>query len=161
MILSDVTLRAMLPQLIQRPDPELVNPASIDIRIGKRILGESQSGMDREITVIDEPYLLDPGEFVLVPTMEWLMVPNGFAMELRLKSSSARRGYDHSLAFWFDPGWSGIGTMEIRNVTRMQRLPLKWGQRFAQIIVHKLDRDAEHPYQGRYQGAAGVEPAKS
>lgn len=88
------------------------------------------------------------------------MVPNDLAMELKLKSSRAREGFDHSLAFWFDPGWSGVGTMEIHNMNRLQSLTLTYGMRFAQCIYHKLDVPVTTAYQGRYQNATSVEAAK-
>lgn len=88
------------------------------------------------------------------------MVPNDLAVELKLKSSRAREGFDHSLAFWFDPGWDGIGTLEIHNMNRLQTLTLEYGMRFAQIIVHKLDVPVTNPYAGRYQNATSVEAAK-
>ena len=87
-------------------------------------------------------------------------MPNGYALECKLKSSLARLGLDHSLAFWFDPGWNGIGTLELRNVTRYQSIPLWFGRRIVQIILHRLSSDAEHPYAGRYQGANRVEGPK-
>lgn len=163
-VLSDGTLRTMLPRLIKEPDYGLVNPASIDIRIGRDIMLETTHGFHKvDISRYDTEergWWVRPGEFLLVSTYEHLMVPNGFAVELKMKSTLARRGWNHSLAFWFDPGWDGIGTMEIQNVTRLQELKLWCGMRFGQIIVHTLDKPAERPYEGRYNRALGVEAAK-
>lgn len=105
-------------------------------------------------------YILIPNEFVLIETYETLKVPNGYAVELKMKSSRAREGLDHSLAFWFDPGWHGVGTMELKNVSRFQNIFLKPQMRVAQIIVHRLSGDAEKPYAGRYQNASSVEGSK-
>lgn len=159
MILSDVTLLKMLPDLIKEPNAELVNPASIDIRIGMNAKFDSSIGLIDVPLVANRNYEVKSHQFVLVETLEHLMVPNGFAVELRLKSTIARQGFNHSLAFWFDPGWDGIGTMEIYN-QRMTSLQIYQGMKFAQIIVHKLDHKAVHPYQGRYQNAKAVESAK-
>jgi len=163
-VLSDGTLRRMLPQLIKEPDESLINPASVDIRIGREIMIELRHGFHKvDISRYDNEergYLIRPGDFILAATYEHLTVPNGFAVELKLKSSLARRGWNHSLAFWFDPGWNGIGTMEIQNVTQFQVLKLWCGMRFGQIIVHTLDGLAERLYEGRYNHAAGVEAAK-
>jgi dCTP deaminase len=163
MILCDRSLHLMLPQLIKEPDYSMVNPASVDIRIGAGIMLERPTGFvpwSLDSTAPDRPYYIRPGEFLLVSTYEHLMVPNGYAVELKLKSSRARQGWDHSLAFWFDPGWDGIGTMEIRNITQFQVLPLWRGMRFGQIIVHTLDSLAEKPYDGRYNKATTVEKTK-
>ena len=162
MILCDKDLRQMLPKLIPNEserDESLVNPASIDIRVGRDLLREGRWG---NFCDNDDPddVVLCPGEFVLVSTFERIHVPNGYALDLRLKSSTARQGFDHSLAFWVDPGWDGYLTMEVRNTLRFGRLLLKPGMRFAQIIVHKLTGEAEKPYSGKYQGAKGAEGAK-
>lgn len=165
MVLSDIELKRMLDQIIKDPDYNLVNPASIDIRIGDTIIVESPSGgMDRELSIANTtkeyPYHVTPGEFILVSTLEHTTVPNGYVAELKLKSSAARAGFNHALAFWVDPGWSGILTMELKNWTMYTTLKIWRGQRIAQLVVHKLDQPAEFPYQGKYQGASGVEGTK-
>lgn len=168
MILCDDSLRTLLPQLIKEPDYNLINPASVDIRIGKHALLESKgkyiSDHDGpgwiEVDLFASTLQVAPGEFLLVETYEHIMVPNGYAVELKLKSSMARQGFNHSLAFWVDPGWSGILTMEVQNVTRFHYLYIHYGMRFAQIIVHQLDKLATEPYHGRYQNAGGIEGAK-
>lgn len=159
-ILSDSTLLKMLPELIKSyTDKDLVNPASIDIRLGLNAKFDSPDGLVDVPLCINKKYEVKPHQFVLVETLEHLTVPNGYAVELRLKSTIARMGFNHSLAFWFDPGWDGIGTMEIYN-QRMTSLYIYPVMKFAQIIVHKLDKKAVKPYNGKYQGAQLVESAK-
>lgn len=163
MRLCDIDLLAMLDLLIpnkEEQDPSHINPASIDIRIGRSLIIETEGGF-QESPFPAEGIWLQPKEFILCSTWERIAVPNGYAMDLRLKSSAARRGFNHSLAFWVDPGWDGYLTMEIENVLRYNSLFLRPGMRFAQIIVETLTRAARHPYKGRYQGASGVEGAKS
>jgi dCTP deaminase len=160
-ILSDEHLIALMKDgLIQDPDYSLVNPASIDIRVGRTALLEQGHGLFERFTLPADGMALEPGDFVLVDTWERFSVPNGYAMDLRLKSSTARSGWDHSLAFWVDPGWEGHLTMEIRNVLQFNRLRLVPGARFAQVIVHKLSGLSLRPYAGKYKGADGVEQAK-
>lgn len=167
MILSDTTLHAMLERFIpDHADHDLVNPASVDIRIGHTLLLEigaqqwSRTNLLRGCNELN-PYMIMPKAFALVDTYERIVVPNGYAIELKLKSSRAREGYNHSLAFWVDPGWDGILTMEVQNVTRFTNLPFWTGMRFAQIIVHQLDQPAATPYAGRYNKALMVERSKA
>jgi dCTP deaminase len=136
----------------------MVNPASIDIRIGNTNI---YRGVECDISgrTADNPIYLEPGAFMLVSTLERLKVPLDCAMDLRLKSSRARVGYDHALAFWFDPGWDGIGTLEIKNIG-YDMLPIYPGLRIGQIIYHRLTEVCEKPYAGRYQAATIVEGAK-
>lgn len=138
----------------------LVNPASIDIRVGRTAIVETSFGRMEKMIIPSTGLTLEPGDFALVDTWESFNVPNGYAMDLRLKSSTARRGFDHSLAFWVDPGWRGVLTMEIKNVLQYHGLKLVPGERFAQVIVHKLSGMSDKPYAGRYNGATSVEESK-
>ena len=162
MILCDSSLRALLPQLVKEPDYSLVNPASVDLRVGDELLLETGSEIWRHIPLSNSTgsFSLKCGEFALLRTEEHLMVPNGYAVEIRLKSTAARKGYTQALAAWFDPGWSGVGTLEITNGTKYHWLPLYRGMRIAQFVVHVMDGPAERVYQGKYNHATTVEAAK-
>lgn len=151
--------RGLKGELLDPFDPEMVNPASIDIRIGNTVI---YHGVECDISSRDElnPIFLEPKAFILCSTLERLKVPLDCAMDLRLKSSRARAGYDHALAFWFDPGWDGIGTLELIN-NGYHSLPLYPGLRIGQIIYHQLVEACAKPYAGRYQAATSVEGAKS
>lgn len=163
MILGYDSLMKLGPLLLDPFDPALVNPASIDIRVGLDLQYHDRHrgwvlmplGHYHEYS----PYHMNPGEFFLVSTLERIQVPIEYALDLRLKSSRAREGYNHSLAFWFDPGWAGIGTMELTNIGN-RSLPLYPGLRIAQVIIHLLDAPCSKPYRGKYQGAGGAEVAK-
>lgn len=161
-ILCDHDLRRLMMDsgLIEEPDYDLLNPASIDIRVGRHAILELGHGRWNKVELSENGTLFEPGVFALVETMEIFRVPNGYAMDLRLKSSTARLGWDHSLAFWVDPGWQGVLTMEVRNVLRYNSLLLRPGDRFAQAIVHRLSGDSDRLYAGRYNGARSVEGAK-
>lgn len=161
MILSDLWLKDMLDRgLIEDPDYSLINPASIDIRVGYSARVEVAHGSWEDCDLRGGGLILRPGTFANVATLESFDVPNGYALDLRLKSTTARRGLDHSLAFWVDPGWKGVLTMELRNVLQYNAITLSPGDRIAQVIVHRLTGPAERPYSGRYQGAKNVEGAK-
>lgn len=161
MILSYQTLlkrhKELIPLEFDR-NVSLINPASIDIRIGRELIWGKYK-VDLETTSEQNPVYLYKGEFYLISTLEVLAVPIDLAMELKLKSSRAREGFNHSLAFWFDPGWYGIGTMEITSLVNSVRI---WkGMKIAQLIYHKLDEPCIKSYVGKYQNALTVETAKS
>jgi dCTP deaminase len=188
MILSDGTLLSLLPQLIKTNlDESLVNPASIDIRIGEWIMLESTPPYSHTFDILnkgyttisspwkstnnffkynigdktkDNPQWIYPGTFFLAETMEHIHVPNGYCMELKLKSSRAREGYNHSLAFWVDPGWDGVLTMELQNITQNHALPIYPGLKIAQLIYHKMDAPAIKPYEGKYQNSNSVSASR-
>lgn len=168
MILSDrelydlVFIKGMVTERSHDDIPHSnINPASIDIRVGAKCLCEESNErmIEVDLSKIGGDWFA-PGQFALIETYETFNVPNDIALDLRLKSSMARLGWDHSLAFWVDPGWRGVLTMEIRNATQYTSLFLKYGQRFAQVIAHQLSSSAMNPYNGQYQNATEVERAK-
>jgi len=176
MILGNESLEKLLLQVMGHNDLVFINSASIDICIGNSLKCE----IEREAPVYlwpDEsdaqnwlsvdlacysmlnPYWLQPGDFVNVSTLENIKIPNDLVMNLFLKSTRARQGYEHSLAFWVDPGWQGILTMEICNRRRYVKLPLYPGMRIAQTVLQRVEGISKG-YEGKYQNAAGVESAK-
>jgi dCTP deaminase len=182
-ILSAQSLRKRHKEFIKLPpswqhDKPLINPASIDIRIGGQILVAHRQRWWRKVLCVltlgfmfhprrgfrivnvkEKPFYMRKGDFVLAETLEDLRVPTNMAMDIRLKSSRAREGYNHLLAFWFDPGWRGIGTLELYSLVDWP-LPIGRGMKIGQIIYHELDEECDTPYTGRYQGASSVETSK-
>lgn len=168
MILGYDTLMKIGPELLEPFNPNLVNPASIDIRIGRYLKLEDKDSdgnsafMDVDLQEYSQenPFIVYPEQLILVETFESIRVPTDLAVELKLKSSIARKGWDHALAFYFDPGWRGIGTLELKNNTRYAKLPIWIGMKIGQLIYHRLDQVCSKPYAGKYQGATSVEISK-
>lgn len=179
MIWSDGTWRMRGKYSIDPFVPEQVNPASYDIRIGKYVMVPSgipetegdpgyvkdKYGWWHKINLEHpEPFYengiyMQPGQLYLVETLERIKVPKDCALELKMKSSRAREGFNHSMAFWFDPLWDGIGTMELF-VVRDVFLPIYYGMKIAQVIMHQLDYPCVQGYAGQYNHASSVEPSK-
>jgi dCTP deaminase len=148
MVLSDLSLWKLLNDLVRdpEPDPDLVNPASIDVRVGPEMLLEVGPGEFRTVDLTAGPVALGPGELAVVPTLEWLAVPHGYAVELTLKSLGASQGLAQSMATWLEPGWCGVATLELRNVTRHTPVRIERGMRLAHLVVHALDQPAVRPH---------------
>ena len=124
---------------------EFINPASIDVRLGKNLMIETPHEADLELIDISEytkenPYLLHPGEFVLAETVEKFRIPDRISAQFVLKSSRAREGYQHLLAGWIDPGYRGRLTLEIKNIRKYHELPLYQGMRIGQIVFHHMSQ---------------------
>ena len=91
-------------------NPELLNPASLDVRLGDHLMIESIYSpelirIDISDRTEDEPFMLQAGEFCLAETLELFNLPNDISCQFVLKSSRARTGVNHLLAGWCDPGW--------------------------------------------------------
>jgi len=109
-------------------------------------------GLTESVEVGEEqPFLVHPGEFLLISTLEHLELPDDMAGRLEGKSSLARIGLlVHSTAGYVDPGWKGKLTMQMTNVGRLP-VTLYAGMRIAQMTFLRLTTPAERPY-----GSAGL-----
>jgi dCTP deaminase len=171
-LLSDRDIRAEVESGRVKLDPflpELIQPASIDVRIDRyfRVFENHRyPHIDPAIEHGEEPFVLHPGEFVLASTYEVITLPDDVAGRLEGKSSLGRLGLlTHSTAGWIDPGFSGHVTLELSNVAT---LPIKlWpGMKIGQLCLFRCSSPAEHPYGSkvygsRYQDQRGPTPSKS
>lgn len=167
-ILPDVEILTLVRRGLVTPfDHELVNPASLDVRLGENLLIEiptSYSMVPYSITECtkDKPYMLQPHEFVLAETLEEFYLPDCIAGQLALKSSRAREGIEHLLAGYIDPGYRGRLTLELQNARSMHPVPIWPGMRIAQIVFHKLSMLPAKDYSmtGRYYQDKVVQGSK-
>lgn len=136
-----------------------LNPASYDVRLGGTILVETSSGEWNETKL---PYVLAPGEFVLGCTQEWVNIPAHMEAVFQLKSSRAREGYEHVLAGYIDPGFSGKVTLELVNVNRYRNLYLVKDMLIGQLRFMKTDQPCRISYatKGHYQNDDSVMASK-
>jgi len=171
--LSDGTIRRLVEAgriAIDPWDPSLVQPSSIDLRLGDSFrvfhnhrvtaidLRDVPTNLTEEVTIgQDEAFVIHPGEFCLGRTLEWVELPDDVVARVEGKSSVGRLGLIvHATAGFVDPGWKGTLTLELNNLTRVP-IKLYPGLPIAQLSFMALDRPAERPYgsQGlgsHYQG---------
>jgi dCTP deaminase len=163
------------------PNIDAVQPCSVDLHLGKEIIrfryNSSVSVRFRQSLVegadcIHETYedgqniRLDCGEFILARTAERIRVGNNFAAQVDGKSSSARYGLlIHLTAGFFDPGWNGVGTLEIVNLFTRPVI-LRPGDSIAQVFFTRLSMPVSRPYgsnglNSHYQNAKSVETGKA
>lgn len=143
MILPDWQIAELCRQGMVTPfKPDLINAASLDIRVGTSAEIETEAGFlktDLAAHDFDDPFWLYPGECILVASLETFNIPNHICAQFRLKSSRGREFYEHMEAGFCDPGWHGSTlTMELKNVNRFRRLPLYPGLKIGQLIFHQL-----------------------
>jgi dCTP deaminase len=161
-VLSDGTIRRLVEAgriAVEPWDPDLVQPASIDLRLGDSFrvfhnhrvtaidLREPPTNLTEEVTIGDGvPFAIHPGEFVLGRTLERVRIPDDVVARIEGKSSLGRLGLIvHATAGFVDPGFEGTLTLEITNLTRVP-IKLYGGLPIAQLSFMALDRPAERPY---------------
>lgn len=150
--------------LIKPYRSEQLNPASYDVVLGDTVLIETpgDDGVWTKVDISSKPLMLEPNEFVLAHTQEMVNIPENLEAIFCLKSSRGREGYNHALAAYIDPGFSGRVTLELKNYSRYRCLPLKAGMRIGQLRFSVINGTPLHDYSqtGRYQGAKTVEFSK-
>ena len=141
-------------------DPELLNPASLDVRLGDTLLIESAASPELVPYPFakhsqDNPYWMRPGQFVLAQTLEVFNIPNDIAAQFVLKSSRAREGIEHLLAGFADPGFHGsVMTLELHNSRQLHPVAIWPGMKIGQMLFYVM---ADVPLQsyavkGHYNG---------
>jgi len=184
MILSDRDIKRALAagRITIVPKPKLtvvLGSCSIDLRLGNtfRIFDHSKfpfidpnnprlaSDMMKEITVPDsQPFILQPGDFVLATSMESFTLPDDLLARLEGRSSLGRLGIVvHSTASIFEPGWNGVVVMELGNLGRMP-VALYPGMRVCALTFEELSSPADAPYNkkksAKYAGQKSPEASK-
>lgn len=165
MILSDWEIRARcMGGMVIDYDDDLINPASLDVRLGGTLLIESVESPSLVPYPLhqhtqDNPYMLIPDQFVLAETIEVFNLPSDLAAQFMLKSSRAREGLEHLMAGYCDPGWHGSKlTMELHNSRQLHPVALWPGMRIGQMVFHVMSTAPQRSYAvtGRYNQHATV-----
>jgi dCTP deaminase len=150
MILVDWQLLDRIARGYIRIDPydkNLVQPNSLDIRLGNHFVWYEQSS-----EVIDpynpesvsshvgevhaDTFILNPGQFVL---------PDNIVATIEGKSSIARLGITlHQTGGWIDAGFRGTITLEMANVNS-RPVKVYAGMPIGQLVFYTTER-AENPY---------------
>lgn len=156
--------------LVEPYDRSLVNPASLDVRLGNIIKREGRicGPIDQRKRWIEryvedwEEFELYPGAFILAHTKEYVRIPDNIEANFQLKSSRGREGINHLLAGYIDPGFHGQITLELQNVNNRHSIKLRPGMLIGQLRFATLNEIPERPYSitGRYMNDRGAVESK-
>lgn len=157
MILSDHSIKGHLDSsstdtisVDPMPDDEQIQPASLDVRLGKEIYSFEY---DERLNAPE--IILEPGKRYLGHTVEEIDLPKDIAAQLAGRSTIGRMGIIvHKTAGWVDPNFCGQITLELLNLGN-EPVSLEKGKRVAQLVFFELD----HPsmgYDGSYQQQEGA-----
>jgi len=141
---------------IEPYDPKLVQPNSLDIRLGDHFVWYEHTG-----DVIDpfnpdsisshvgevhaDTFILNPGQFVLAETLECIELPDNIVATIEGKSSIARLGVTlHQTGGWIDAGFRGTITLEMANVNS-RPVKVYANMPIGQLVFYTTER-AANPY---------------
>ena len=160
MIYGDTVLKVLVDRGDIRNTYEgAINPASINLRLGdtfKRIKFEQpyiKLGGEIEyedVPVNEDHVIIQPREFMLATTMEWIHVPNSAAAFVQGRSSIGRASLSIQNAGFVDPGFQGHITLELKNDGPLP-IVLYPGYPVAQLVYMEA-LDVSRPYDGKYVG---------
>ncbi|MFH1683145.1 MAG: dCTP deaminase [Candidatus Woesearchaeota archaeon] len=161
MILSDKDIKVAVHQgriKITPFDEQLVDSSGLGIRINsqfrifKKIAHdwldpfEDQDIHTELIEKKEEGFLLQPGEFVLASSKEYLAMPNDLAARLIPRNSLSRLGIILvGSAGIVEPGFEGNLTFTIGNISKIPVL-LRENMHFCKLVFEPLSSSAEIPY---------------
>lgn len=152
-------------------DPSLVQPNSLDVRIGNtesqyvatgytniiNLANDAPRSVSRQVDEV----IIRPGEFKLVDTMEYFKLPSDVFGMVVGKSSTGRLGIDVENAGLIDSGFEGTITLELYNKQKSIGYKIPPGFAIAQIVFFEC-REVEEPYcdrkTARYCGQRGATP---
>jgi dCTP deaminase len=182
LVLSDRTIREEIKRgriVIDPLGDGCIQPSSIDLHLAPLFrvfrvgilprpyldVAQPMEGFTELVEVAkDEPFIIQPGEFVLAATLETITLPDDIVARVDGKSSLGRLGLlIHATAGFVDPGWTGRLTLELSNVAKMP-IAVRPGMRICQISFLRLSTPAERLYGSpelgsKYQGQ--TEPTAS
>jgi dCTP deaminase len=180
-VLSDRTIKEELAagRLVIDPlDENDIQPASVDLhldrvfrifRVTRRPYLDVRRPMEdlTELVSIedDEPFIIQPGSFVLGSTLESITLPDDIVARVDGKSSLGRLGLlVHATAGYAHAGWMGKLTLELSNQSQMP-IALYYGMKISQISFLRLSTPVDRPYgseglASKYQGQTGPTPSR-
>lgn len=177
---SELVTRLQSQNLILSPmlSPDQLGAASIDLRMGnvvlmvrardashvdpieakRRFTGSSdhdavlhrQQKHERYEIPFRTRFLLHPGSLALVPTLEWVRLPNDIFGTVTARSTWAREGLSIATATLIEPGYHGIVTLELANLGEIP-IALYPGMKIAQIAFVKVIGDTQRPQRGQFE----------
>lgn len=157
-ILSDRDIKVRIYELFNSPiNEEDIQPASVDLHLAAGLINLDEEKFDLN----KNSYPLQPDEFILGSTKEFVTIPDDLVAEVDGKSSLGRLGIAvHITAGFIDPSFKGNITLEIKNNSN-KTFYLREGMSIGQIVFFTLTSPVERGYgdstrNNHYQNSEGV-----
>jgi dCTP deaminase len=135
-------------------NPEQVQPASYDLKIGTKILasptGPSKLGKVAILSKDKPVFAIAPGQMVGVISNENIKLPLDLCGRFGIRSSFARLGINAFGGLQLDPGFKGRLIMNLLNVGP-EPVSLKLNDVIFTVEFERLEEPAESSYSGPYQ----------
>lgn len=154
-LMNDGWIRDNAGSLFNDFDENRLQPASYDLTLGKTILVPGRGVIDTiardknsvKYEQATAPFALIPNEFVLGSTRESIKLPDDIGARFEGKSTLGRMGLaTHITAGFVDPGFHGVLTVEIKNMSSSAVIILRPGMSIGQICFYSMNDSAVNGY---------------
>ena len=133
--------------------PKHIQAASYDMCLGKTAF---TSSMKETLDVSQKAVIMiEPGEFAVVESREYVRLDSRHAAQLGLRSEYAKRGLVMLSGPQIDPGFEGIIVVRLVNLART-RIAIAHEAPFLTVQFFQLNQPVEKPYTGAHQGQRGI-----
>jgi len=156
-VLSDWQIKGMVEsgKLCIAPfNPEQIQPASYDLKVGTKILASpvSPEKLGKVILLTKEKPSCNilSGQMVSVMSLEKIEIPLELCGRFGIRSYFARLGINAFGGLQLDPGFRGKLTMNLLNVGP-EPVTIRLNDMLFSIEFERLDEPAKAPYSGPYQ----------
>lgn len=136
-----------------------MGPVSLDFHLGEKILvpktrhqfidlkkGVTEEDYDIYNLSDGDPFVFNPGQFIITETREHLEIPDDIIARLEGRSSLARIGVVvHLTAGRFDPGWVGKPVLELKN-NESKQIILVGGMDICAFTFERLMAPVDRPF---------------
>lgn len=143
---SDTTRNAIIQQ---------INPNSIDLTLDRHIMypcgeyivtyGYDMSSYWRYKYEEGEYLILEPNEYILACSREYIVMPHDICGQLFTKSTLGRMFVNHMMAGVIDAGFVGKITLELKNDSK-NTVKIPYGSRIVQMVYSQLCEPTKVPY---------------
>ncbi|MDD5288927.1 MAG: dCTP deaminase [Dehalococcoidales bacterium] len=139
---------------IDNLDKNLIQGATVDLRLGAKILASPTSpeklGMAVDLTKKSPDYEILSGQMVGVISLEKIFLPLDLCGRFGIRSSLARKGINAFGGVQLDPGFRGKLTMNLLNVGP-EPISISLGEPLFSVEFSRLEEAATSGYSGEYQ----------
>lgn len=118
-----------------------VTPFSYDLSLGKQVFSTKRPGMLPIPLQNQQPYLLEPGETVVVITEELVAIPHAYSATVWPRFNMVKRGVFQSMVK-IDPTWYGKLAVAISNLSPAE-VELNHGEAFATLLFYELSKPSD------------------
>jgi len=163
MLLSDFDIKTLIENeesgLILRPfDPNQLQGASYDLKVGKRIL---VSGQDRELDISEVGSVaLLPGDFAVVVSNEYFEIPQDIVINIGSKTYLTKKGIILQAGMQIDPGFKGHLILGLYN-SSPRKYVIEYLGNICSIQFFKLQEPAKKKFQDRPEYIRGEFPLET